>query len=61
MVSVCGGSLAPLDAGDKLSETASGVTMGLVTRGQEIRVLTDIMWMEDFLGDMDFKLAATTS
>ena len=35
--------------------------MGLVTRGQETRVLTDIMGMEDFLGDMDFKLAATRS
>ena len=59
MASVCGGSLALLDAGVKLSEPASGVAMGLVTRGQEARVLTDIMGMEDYLGDMDFKLAAT--
>ena len=61
MASVCGGSLALLDAGVRLSEPASGVAMGLVTRGQEARVLTDIMGMEDFLGDMDFKLAATRS
>ena len=37
------------------------MAMGLVTRGQETRVLTDIMGMDDFLGDMDFKLAATRS
>ena len=48
-----------LDAGIPLSEMASGVAMGLVTRGGEQRVLTDIMGMEDFLGDMDFKFAAT--
>ena len=61
MASVCGGSLALLDAGIKLSEAASGVAMGLVTRGEDNRVLTDIMGMEDYLGDMDFKLAATRS
>jgi len=61
MASVCGGSLALLDAGVKLSEAASGVAMGLVTRGQESKVLTDILGMEDYLGDMDFKLAATRS
>ena len=58
MASVCGGSLALLDAGVKLSEAASGVAMGLVTRGQETRVLTDVTGMDDFL---DFKLAATRS
>jgi len=61
MASICGGSLALLDAGIPLSEMASGVAMGLVTRGGEQRVLTDIMGMEDFLGDMDFKFAATRS
>ena len=61
MASVCGGSMALLDAGVGLSEAASGVAMGLVTRGQETKVLTDIMGMEDYLGDMDFKIAATRS
>ena len=61
MASVCGGSLALIDAGVRQSESASGVAMGLLARGQEARVLTDIMGMEDFLGDMDFKLAATRS
>ncbi len=48
-----------LDAGLPLSELASGVAMGLVSREGEEKVLTDIMGMEDYLGDMDFKLAAT--
>ena len=61
MASVCGGSLALIDAGVRQSESASGVAMGLLARGQEARVLTDIMDMEDFLGDMDFKVAATRS
>ena len=62
MASVCGGSLALLDAGIPLSEMVSGVAMGLVTNEQQQqRVLTDIMGMEDFLGDMDFKLAASRS
>ena len=61
MASVCGGSLALLDAGVKLRESVSGVAMGLVTRGRDTRVLTDIMGMEDYLGDMDFKLATSRS
>ncbi|XP_023328029.1 polyribonucleotide nucleotidyltransferase 2, mitochondrial [Eurytemora carolleeae] len=61
MASICGGSMALLDAGLPLSELASGVAMGLVSREGEEKVLTDIMGMEDYLGDMDFKLAATRS
>ena len=61
MASVCGGSLALMEAGVKLKEAASGVAMGLMVGESEHRVLTDIMGMEDFLGDMDFKLAASRS
>merc|ERR1719239_1204839 len=62
MASVCGGSLALMDAGVKLKEAASGVAMGLLEReGHGYRVLTDIMGMEDFFGDMDFKFAASRS
>ena len=48
-------------AGVRLIESVSGVAMGLLARGQEARVLTDIMDMENFLGDMDFRVAATRS
>ena len=61
MATVCGGTLALLDAGIPLTDRVSGVAMGLVTRGDEARVLTDIIGMEDFMGDMDFKMAATRS
>jgi len=62
MASICGGSLALMDAGVKLKEAASGVAMGLLEReGHGHRVLTDIMGMEDFFGDMDFKFAASRS
>ena len=61
MASVCGGTLALLDAGIPLKDRVSGVAMGLVTRGNQVKVLTDIMGMEDFMGDMDFKMAATRS
>ena len=59
MATVCGATLALLDAGIALTDRVSGVAMGLVTRGDQARVLTDIIGMEDFMGDMDFKLAAT--
>ena len=62
MASICGGSLALMDAGVKLKEAASGVAMGLLEReGHGHRVLTDIMGMEDFFGDMDFKFSASRS
>ena len=75
MASICGGSLALLDAGVPLTSPAAGVAMGLVSRvkgstgtegdstgahdNNEYKVLTDILGMEDFLGDMDFKVAGT--
>ena len=59
MATVCGATLALLDAGIPLTDRVSGVAMGLVTRGDQARVLTDIMGMEDYMGDMDFKMAAT--
>ena len=61
MASVCGGSLALLDAGVPLTESVSGVAMGLVSRDAEHRVLTDIIGMEDYMGEMDFKMAASRS
>ena len=61
MASVCGGSLALMDAGVNLIQPVSGVAVGLVSRGEDQKVLTDIMGMEDYLGDMDFKFASTRS
>ena len=68
MASVCGGSMALMDAGVPIETPAAGVAVGLVTRGHdnnsgsgfdEHAVLVDILGMEDFLGDMDFKMAGT--
>ncbi|XP_049526527.1 polyribonucleotide nucleotidyltransferase 1, mitochondrial-like [Dermacentor silvarum] len=67
MASVCGGSLALMDAGVPISAAAAGVAVGLVTvpdpeRSYELadyRLLTDILGIEDYLGDMDFKMAGT--
>jgi len=59
MASVCGGSLALFAAGVPLKSAVAGVAMGLVSDGQEYAILTDIMGMEDHLGDMDFKVAGT--
>ena len=61
MASVCGGTLALLDAGIHLTDRLSGVAMGLMTRGGDTRVLTDIIGMEDYMGDMDFKFAGSRS
>ena len=60
MASVCGSTLALMDAGVKISAPVAGVAMGLMTQGDEYAVLTDIQGMEDFSGDMDFKVAGTT-
>ncbi|MBC8121166.1 MAG: polyribonucleotide nucleotidyltransferase, partial [Gemmatimonadaceae bacterium] len=57
MGSVCGSTLALMDAGVPILEPVSGVAMGLIKEGDEVRVLTDIQGIEDFLGDMDFKVA----
>ncbi|XP_015121902.1 polyribonucleotide nucleotidyltransferase 1, mitochondrial [Diachasma alloeum] len=64
MASVCGGSLALLDAGVPISTAAAGVAIGLVTkydgeRIEDYRILTDLLGIEDYLGDMDFKIAGT--
>ncbi len=59
MGSVCGSTLALMDAGVPLKKPVSGAAMGLIKEGDEIRILTDIQGIEDFLGDMDFKVAGT--
>lgn len=59
MASVCGSTLALMDAGVKISAPVAGVAMGLMTRDDTYVVLTDIQGMEDFSGDMDFKVAGT--
>ncbi len=60
MATVCGGSLALMDAGVPISSAVAGIAMGLVKEGEQVRVLTDILGDEDHLGDMDFKVAGTT-
>ncbi|MDF1643698.1 MAG: polyribonucleotide nucleotidyltransferase [Pseudomonadales bacterium] len=59
MASVCGGSLALMDAGVPLKAPVAGIAMGLVKDGDRFAVLTDILGDEDHLGDMDFKVAGT--
>jgi len=59
MASVCGGSLAMMDAGVPLGDHVAGVAMGLIKEGGKFAVLTDILGDEDHLGDMDFKVAGT--
>jgi polyribonucleotide nucleotidyltransferase len=61
MGSVCGSTLALMDAGVPLTKPVSGAAMGLIKEGEEVRILTDIQGIEDFLGDMDFKVAGTDS
>lgn len=61
MGSVCGSTLALMDAGVPILKPVSGAAMGLIKEGEEVRVLTDIQGIEDFLGDMDFKVAGTDS
>ncbi len=59
MASVCGGSLAMMDAGVPLKAHVAGIAMGLIKDGNRFAVLTDILGDEDHLGDMDFKVAGT--
>ena len=59
MGSVCGSTLSLMTAGVPISKPVSGAAMGLIKEGDEVRVLTDIQGIEDFLGDMDFKVAGT--
>jgi len=59
MGSVCGSTLALMDAGCPIKAPVSGIAMGLIKEGDDVAVLTDIQGLEDFLGDMDFKVAGT--
>jgi polyribonucleotide nucleotidyltransferase len=59
MATVCGGSLACFDAGVPLLAPVAGVAMGLIKRGEDFAVMTDIAGQEDHFGDMDFKVAGT--
>jgi polyribonucleotide nucleotidyltransferase len=61
MGSVCGSTLSLMDAGVPIAKPVSGAAMGLIKEGDEVRILTDIQGIEDFLGDMDFKVAGTDS
>jgi polyribonucleotide nucleotidyltransferase len=60
MASVCGASLALMDAGVPIKASVAGIAMGLVKEGDDYVVLSDILGDEDHLGDMDFKVAGTT-
>ena len=60
MASVCGGSLSLMSAGAPLKSPVAGIAMGLITDGSRHAVLSDILGMEDHLGDMDFKIAGTS-
>lgn len=60
MATVCGGSLAMMDAGVPLKRAVAGIAMGLILEGTRHAVLSDILGDEDHLGDMDFKVAGTT-
>jgi polyribonucleotide nucleotidyltransferase len=59
MATVCSGSLALMDAGVPMRAAVAGVAMGLIKEGDRVAVLTDILGVEDALGDMDFKVAGT--
>jgi len=61
MASVCGSSLALMDAGVPISAPVAGIAMGLIKEGDRFTVLTDILGDEDHLGDMDFKVAGTAT
>jgi polyribonucleotide nucleotidyltransferase len=57
--SVCGSTLSLMDAGVPIKAPVAGIAMGLIKEDEDVAVLTDIQGMEDFLGDMDFKVAGT--
>jgi polyribonucleotide nucleotidyltransferase len=59
MATVCGGSLAMMDAGVPIKEPVAGIAMGLIKEDDRVTVLSDILGLEDHLGDMDFKVTGT--
>jgi polyribonucleotide nucleotidyltransferase len=59
MASVCGGTLALMDAGVPIKTPVAGIAMGLIKEGDAFAVLSDILGDEDHLGDMDFKICGT--
>src|SRR5262249_55439502 len=59
MATVCGSSLALMDAGVPLRSPCAGIAMGLILEGKDFTILSDILGDEDHLGDMDFKVAGT--
>jgi polyribonucleotide nucleotidyltransferase len=59
MATVCGGSLAMMDAGVPIRESVAGIAMGLIKEGERVAILSDILGLEDHLGDMDFKVTGT--
>jgi len=59
MATVCGGTLAMMDAGAPVKDVVSGIAMGLIMEGDRFCVLSDILGLEDHLGDMDFKVTGT--
>ncbi|MGZ2410769.1 polyribonucleotide nucleotidyltransferase [Sphingomonas sp. F9_3S_D5_B_2] len=61
MATVCGGSLAMMDAGVPLKAPVAGIAMGLILEGNDFAVISDILGDEDHLGDMDFKVAGTSN
>jgi polyribonucleotide nucleotidyltransferase len=61
MATVCGGTLALMDAGVPIKAPVAGIAMGLIKEGERVVVLTDILGLEDHLGDMDFKVTGTAS
>ncbi|MFA5072394.1 MAG: polyribonucleotide nucleotidyltransferase [Nitrospirota bacterium] len=61
MATVCGGTLALMDAGVPLKAPVAGIAMGLIKEGEKVVVLSDILGLEDHLGDMDFKVTGTST
>ncbi|MFH1754213.1 MAG: polyribonucleotide nucleotidyltransferase, partial [Candidatus Latescibacterota bacterium] len=61
MASVCGGSLALMDAGVPIPRAVAGIAMGLILEGDKVEILSDILGAEDHLGDMDFKVTGTAN
>jgi polyribonucleotide nucleotidyltransferase len=59
MATVCGGSLSLMDAGVPIKAPVAGVALGLIKEGEEVAILSDILGVEDHLGDMDFKVTGT--